>query len=123
MTTPSGSSLTTSSSSVSTESEPDMMMSGGASSVSGTTATEELQFNQMNESYDDEEDCPCILSPGALIAVVVSSGLLGICLIVWAVSFCTKKKAMAATPAPATKVEQDLEEATIHSDSPSTDDL
>jgi hypothetical protein len=92
------------------------------------TTTEELQFNQMNGSYDDEEDCPCLLSPGALIAIVVSSGLLGICLIVWAVSYCTKKKTMAAAtpsiPTTSTKViEEDLEEATIHSDTPSTDDF
>jgi hypothetical protein len=123
-----GSSMTTTSSSGSTESEPDMMMmSGGAeetSSISGTTTTEELQFNQMNDSFADEEDCPCILSPGALIAVVITSGLLGICLIVWAVSYCTKKKALAAaTPVLTPKVlDEDLEVATTHSDSPSTED-
>ena len=110
----------------SNEGESEMMMNGEGSAASGITTTEELQVNQMSENYDDEDDCTCLLSPGALIAVVVSSSLLGICLLVWAVSYCTKKKALAATPIPpiATKVvERDLEEATTHSDSPSTDDL
>ena len=71
----------------------------------------------MSDNYDDEDDCTCLLSPGALIAVVVSSSLLGVCLHVRAVSYCTKKMTMAATPIPpvTTKVvERDLEEATTH---------